>query len=276
MFWIYLGIVFITAMGGVALGLVVSSLVADPKTAANIVPLVLIPQIIMGGALIKCEDMSGNLGLVYRFARWFSEHPTTEQGKKMSSRLQVPFVCQFIAMRWSYEEMVVAQGKLNPLTRRQERVNQEMQRIVAEKNQTPESTKRLNELKEILAMLSGLEAKSAAEFDRYLDLIDEILKGKRPFDRELFKDAVGPITGEQLYVNQKVSDLISNAEMEQSDYRRGGKLNVFFGEEKRYFGLKVDLFIFNTIVLIASTLGLLGILHWILRRQLEVRRSRAT
>src|SRR6184192_3981993 len=40
MFWIYLVIVFITAMGGVALGLVISSLVADPKTAANIVPLV--------------------------------------------------------------------------------------------------------------------------------------------------------------------------------------------------------------------------------------------
>jgi hypothetical protein len=51
-----------TAMGGVALGLVISSLVADPKTAANIVPLVLIPQIIMGGALIKYEDMNRNLG----------------------------------------------------------------------------------------------------------------------------------------------------------------------------------------------------------------------
>src|SRR5438270_2722927 len=70
MFWIYLGIVFITAMGGVALGLVVSSLVADPKTAANIVPLVLIPQIIMGGALIKYEDMNRNLALVYTFTRW--------------------------------------------------------------------------------------------------------------------------------------------------------------------------------------------------------------
>jgi hypothetical protein len=69
-----------------------------------------------------------------------------------------------------------------------------------------------------------------------------------------------------------VSDLISNAEMEQSDYRRGGKPNVFFGEEKHYFGIKLDLFVFNTIVLIASTLGLLGMLHWILRRQLEVRR----
>jgi hypothetical protein len=273
MFWVDLGIMLMTAMGGVALGLVVSSLVADPKTASNIVPLVLIPQIIMGGALIKYEDMNRNLGLVYTFSRWFTEHPSTEQGKKMSSRLQVPFVCQFIAMRWSYEEMVVAQAKLNPLTRRQERVNQEMQRIVDSHNQDAANTKRLNDLKEVLAMLSGLEAKSADELDRYLALIDDFISGKRPFDRELFKDATGPITAEQLYVNQKVSDLISNAEMEQSDYRRGGKLNVFFGEEKRYFGLKVDLFVFNTIVLIASTLGLLGILHWILRRQLEVRRS---
>src|SRR6185369_17882344 len=113
MFWIDLGIVFMTALGGVSLGLAVSSLVSDPKTAANIVPLVLIPQIIMGGALIKYEDMNRNLGLVYAFTRWFSEHPDTEQGKKMNSKLQVPFVCQFIAMRWSYEEIVLAQAKLN-------------------------------------------------------------------------------------------------------------------------------------------------------------------
>src|SRR3954449_6886262 len=79
MFWIDLGVMLMTAMGGVALGLVVSSLVADPKTAANIVPLVLIPQIIMGGALIKYEDMNRNLGLMYTFARWFSEHPNSEQ-----------------------------------------------------------------------------------------------------------------------------------------------------------------------------------------------------
>ena len=32
--------------------------------------------------------------------------------------------------------------------------------------------------------------------------------------------------------------------------------------------MKVDVFVFNTIVLIGSTLGLLGLLHWILRRQL--------
>ena len=273
MFWIDLGIVFITAMGGVSLGLVISSLVADPKTAANIVPLVLIPQIIMGGALIKYEDMNRNLALVYALTHWFKEHPNQDRGKKMDSKLQVPFVCQFIAMRWSYEELVVAQAKLNPLTRRQESAQREIDRIVAKHRQDAVESKRLDDLKETLAILSGLEAKSAGDLDYYLGFIDQVLDHKKPFDRTVYKDAVGGVTGEQLYVNQKISDLISNAEMEQTDYRRGGHPNVFFGAEKRYLGVKVTVFVFNTIVLIGSTLGLLGLLHWILRRQLEVRRS---
>ena len=273
MFWIDLGIMLMTAMGGVSLGLLISSLVADPKTAANIVPLVLIPQIIMGGALIKYEDMNRNLALVYALTHWFSEHPNIEQEKKMGSKLEVPFVCQFIAMRWSYEETIVAQAKLNPLTRRQDRTQREIDRIVAEHRQDPAESKRLEELKETLALLSGLEANSVSELDHYLGLIDQILDGKRPFDRALFKNAAGPITAEQIYVNQKVSDLISNAEMEQSDYRRGNRPNVFFGAQKRHFGIKIGVFVFNTVVLIGSTLGLLGLLHWILRRQLEVRRG---
>src|SRR5712691_8604085 len=273
MFWIYLGIVFITAMGGVALGLVISSLVADPKTAANIVPLVLIPQIIMGGALIKYEDMNRNLALVYAFTRWFHEHPTSDQGKKMGSKLEVPFVCQFIAMRWSYEEMIVAQAKLNPLTKRQDAAQRQIDEIVARHRQDPGDSKRLDDLKETLALLSGLEAHSTAELDHYLALIDAILSGKSNFDRADFKRANGPVTAEQLYVNQKVSDLIANAEMEQNDYRRGGKPNVFFGAQKRYFGTTVSVFVFNTAVLIGSSLVLLWLLHWILRRQMEVRRN---
>src|SRR2546425_2195507 len=273
MFWLDLAIMFLTAMSGVALGLVISSLVADPKTAANIVPLVLIPQIIMGGALIKYEDMNRNLALLYALSHWFTEHPSKEQEKKMGSKLEVPFVCQFIAMRWSYEEMIVAQAKLNPLTQRQDRTQREIDRIVAKRDQTPIDRRRLEDLKETLALLSGLEAKSPHALDHYLGLVDQILDRKRPFDRALFKNATGQITAEQIYVNQKVSDLISNAEMEQSDYRRGNRPNVFFGAQKRYFGINVGVFAFNTTVLIISTLGLLTLLHWILRKQLEVRRS---
>ena len=254
MFWIYLGVMFMTAMGGVALGLVISSLVAAPKTAANIVPLVLIPQIIMGGALIKYEDMNRNLGFVYTFSRFVAEHPDEEMGKKMDSKLEVPFICQFIAMRWSYEELIVAQAKLNPLTRRQEKVNAEIRRLAPQAS-TPEISARLNMLKEILAILSGLEANSAREVDKYLELVDKVVAGKRRFNRAEFRNAVGPVTAEQLYINQKISDLISNADMEQNDYRRGGKPNVFFGAEKRYLGTKVGVFVFNTAVLITSSLS---------------------
>ncbi|MEP6603000.1 MAG: ATP-binding cassette domain-containing protein [Spartobacteria bacterium] len=273
MFWIDLGIIFMTAMGGIALGLLISALVADPKTAANIVPLVLIPQIIMGGALIKYEDMNRNLALVYALTHWFKDHPTQDHGKKMESKLQVPFVCQFIAMRWSYEELVVAQAKLNPLTRRQERAQREIDRIVSKKKQDPAESKRLDDLKETLAVLSGLEGKSARDVDHFLDFIDQVLNGKKPFDRSVFKDAIGAVTAEQLYLNQKITDLISNAEMEQTDYRRGGRPNVFFGANKRYLGMQVTVFTFNTLVLAGSAIALLGLLQWILRRQLEVRRS---
>jgi hypothetical protein len=260
-------------MSGVSLGLVVSSLVADPKTAANIVPLVLIPQIIMGGAMIKYEDMNRNLGLVYAFTRWFHEHPTSDETSKMDSRLEVPFICEFVAMRWSYEELVVAQAKLNPLTKRQDEAQRQIDAIVARHETLPGDAKRLDDLKEVLAVLSGLEAGSERELDRYLALGDRILRGRQTFERAAFKSATGPITAEQLYVNQKVSDLIANAEMEQNDYRRGGKPNVFFGAQKRYFGWTISVFVFNTAVLIGSSVGLLGLLLWILRRQLEVRRT---
>jgi ABC-type multidrug transport system ATPase subunit len=272
MFWIDLGIMFMTAMSGVALGLLISSLVADPKTAANIVPLILIPQIIMGGALIKYEDMNRNLTLLYSLSHWFTEHPDTDKTIKSESKLQVPLVCQFIAMRWSYEEMIVAQAKLNPLTRRQDRVNDEIQKLAPIAN-TPEQRARLNDLKDVLALLSGLEGRSSKEIDHDLKLVDRVIAGKQKFDASLFQDAKGPITAEQLYVNQKVSDLLSKAEMEQNDYRRDKKPNVFFGPQKRYFGFKFGMFTFDTTVLIASMLGLLVLLHWILRKQLEVRRS---
>jgi hypothetical protein len=232
----------------------------------------LIPQIIMGGALIKYEDMNRNLGLLYSFSHWSSEHPDSEKTRKTESKLQVPLVCQFIAMRWSYEEVIVAQAKLNPLTKRQDRAHDEIQRL-APKADTPQQRAHLNDLKDVLALLSGLEGHSPRAIDRCLKLVDPIIAGKQRLDRSLFKDAKGPVTADQLYVNQKVSDLISRAEMEQNDYRRGSKPNVFFGLEKRYFGIQFGVFTFDTVVLIVSTLGLLVVLHWILRKQLEVRRS---
>ncbi len=101
----------------------------------------------------------------------------------MDSRLQVPFICEFVAMRWSYEELVVAQAKLNPLTKRQDDAQRQIDAIVARHESQPGDSKRLDDLKETLAVLSGLEANTPREINQYLAIIDRVLSGKMTFHR---------------------------------------------------------------------------------------------
>ena len=76
MFFTYLFWMFLTSMNGVVAGLFISSIVKDSKTAQNIIPLILIPQIILGGALIRYEEMNRNLDLVHRL-----EQPLRPEGQ---------------------------------------------------------------------------------------------------------------------------------------------------------------------------------------------------
>jgi len=186
------------------------------------------------------------------------------------SDLQVPLICELMPTRWSYEALVFAQAKLNPMTRRQEAVQRQINALVAEKNPTLAQQERLDDLKDALAVLSGLEADSAKSLDRKFAVIDGILRGDK-FDRTRFRGGGSGVTAEQLYVNQKVADLISKAEMEQSDYRETRHLNVFFGPAKEYLGLRVGVLWFNVCVLISSTLAMFFALYLILRRQIRTR-----
>jgi len=267
-FWIVFWAMFLTTGSGVAIGLVISSLVAESKTGILIIPAVLIPQIILSGALIKYEEMNRNLDFVYSIQQWVTQHP----GSAMPTRsdLQVPLICEFMPTRWSYEALVFAQAKLNPLTRRQETIQNQINELVADKHPTEAQENRLEDLKDTLAVLSGLEASDAATLDAQFKKIDAVIAGA-PFDRAVFKGAGSGVTAEQLYVNQKVTDLISKAEMEQSDYRESRHLNVFFGPVKEYFGLRAGMLVFNSAVLIGSTLGLFFVLYLILRAQIRHR-----
>ena len=110
----------------------------------------------------------------------------------------------------------------------------------------------------------------ANRLDSQFSKIDTIIAGA-PFDRSAFKGAGSGVTAEQLYVNQKVTDLISKAEMEQSDYRESRHMNVFFGPTKEYLGIRVGLLWFNSLMLVASTLGLFFVLYLILRGQIRRR-----
>ncbi len=270
MFWLHFIFMFTTALSGVAIGLFISSMVADGKTAVNIVPLVLIPQIILGGALIKYEEMNRNLDFIYSINRWFSNHPAEES--QPVSELEVPLICEFMPMRWSYEAMAVAQAKLNPLTKRQERLQREITELAALVKDNPALAERLDDLKETLAILSGLEAESPAAVDERLEKVDQLLQDPTLEPRSITDaEVVRNYSAEQIYVNQKVTDLVSTAEMEQMDYSLQEDVNVFFGPRKHYFGVTASVYVINLLVLNFSSLLFLYLLYFSLRSQLRLR-----
>ena len=262
MFWIDLAIMFMTAMGGVALGLLISSLVADPKTAANIVPLVLIPQIIMGGALIKYEDMNRNLGLLYSLSHWFSEHPSTD--KTHENREQTAgAVCLSIHRH----ALVVRRDDCRPGQTQSahaaagSRLMTRFNKLAAQQRNTIQKQRgRLNDLKGTSRLCSpASKANSAAEIDRYLELVDPVIARQTEIRSVALQGRERPgHSRANLCEPESVRLDRQTPRWNRSDYRRGKKPNVFFGAAETLFRNQNLACLHSTqLVLILSTLGLL-------------------
>jgi hypothetical protein len=121
-------------------------------------------------------------------------------------------------------------------------------------------------------MLSGLEASSPAGVDASLHQIDQ-MEERLPLDDLTLPDRGTGVTAEQLYVNQKITDLVSKAEMEQTDYRneerKRKELNVFFGQNRFIFHRRINVHLVDSCVLIGFSMIVLGLLHASLHKELE-------
>ncbi len=91
MFLAYWLVLFSTASFANVLGLNVSSAFKNAITVYILIPILLIPQLILGGVVVKFDDL----------------HP------KLRSHDKVPFVGEIMTSRWSYEALVVHQFKAN-------------------------------------------------------------------------------------------------------------------------------------------------------------------
>ena len=284
MFLPYLFWMFLTSLCGVSIGLLVSSLVRDAKTALNVIPLLLIPQIILGGALIKYEEMNRNLDFVYSIRKWLSAEDVAAGADKPSD-LRVPVICEFMPLRWSYEGLVLTQGNHNPLTAAQDALNDRIKRLSEELRAPglpdPDKEKQLSQAKDALVKISSLEERSVpALFRRLQRIMQEVETGT--FDPDAHRPGNVTVSTEQVFENQKIRDLISKAEMERTDKRRTTRPNVFFGREKRFrlrfdaFGrtwtpidMRSDTMPLNAVILAAWILLPLLLLFVVLRRQLR-------
>jgi hypothetical protein len=271
MFLTHLMWMFGTALTGACMGLFISSLVNDSRTALNAIPLLLIPQIILGGALIKYEEMNRNLDFVYSIQRYLE--PANEETGHSPSKLKVPFICQFMPLRWSYEAMLISQARLNPLTRSQDDTEERIQELAALGQQralTTQEERRFDLLKQALAVVSGLHAREVGDLPKHLKAVARSVRDGT-LDENLLQYVERERKGysaEDLYVNRKVLDLVTKAEMEREDYRRKKSPNVFFGTSKTLFGWKVRTLWLNAGVMVVFFVLIIGVLHLSLRRQL--------
>ena len=97
--------------------------------------------------------------------------------------------------------------------------------------------------------------------------IDKIIGGAK-LDRKIFDSGGDLVTGEQLFQNQKITDMLTDAQMKQKDYTSESR-NVFFGPEKNFFGQKLNIFVFNSFIINGFTLLFLLCLLLSLHRQLR-------
>jgi ABC-type multidrug transport system ATPase subunit len=113
-FVIYVGYQLLAAFIGYSLGLLASSLVKDKKAIINVLPIILIPQIIFAGAVVKFEEMNRRV--------------------QINPESVIPEFVQLIPSRWLFEGLFTAQAKLNFYTRRINSYNQQLKQLRTDKN----------------------------------------------------------------------------------------------------------------------------------------------
>ena len=102
MFLPHWGWMSLTAIVGTAMALLISSIVKTERAALSTVPLLLVPQLLLAGALVKFEDMNRGLFQGGESAR--------EEGAE-------PFPSKLMPLRYAFEGIIVTQSNKNWFTR---------------------------------------------------------------------------------------------------------------------------------------------------------------
>lgn len=114
----------VVSLVGISIGLVVSAFPnMSSKAAQNVIPLVLIPQIVLGGALIDFNSMNPFL--------------------RINKSSPIPEICQLMPSRWAYEGMVVLQAEFNRFDHEYDRLGDEWNDM---KRTRPELYKKKSEI----------------------------------------------------------------------------------------------------------------------------------
>ncbi|MBT8037428.1 MAG: ATP-binding cassette domain-containing protein [Verrucomicrobiae bacterium] len=237
MFFIHWGWMTVTALCGTAMALVVSSLVTTERAALSAVPLLLVPQILLAGALVSFDEM--NRGMFQG----------ADEGRAAGAE---PFPARLMPLRYAYEGMMVSQATKNPFEKRRRKIQAAIdplkerndRRLSGEEDQglKPHESERLNILTQALTRLMASEATSRIEADalcwkitqagRSKDLVRLLAIPPYPEDESIITQP-----SRDFFVNTRTDLLVAKAEIDRVDYRQTHRRSIFLAEWKYWLGL---------------------------------------
>jgi ABC-type multidrug transport system ATPase subunit len=212
----------LTAWTGTAMALVVSSIVRTERAALTAVPLLLVPQMLLAGALVPYREMNPGL---------FGDAADARD------RGGVPVPASVMPLRYAYEAMITDQATRNPFEVERVRLQRRIDRMrsqTAVMNQS--QLERFDLLKEGLRRLlaSGAISRSDAA-----DLVDRIRRTAVSGTRiELETMQVWPEEeartrpASEFFVNERIDLLVREAETFRNDYRDRERRIVFHALKK--------------------------------------------
>ncbi len=211
-----------TALTGTALALFVSAIVRSERAALTAVPLLLVPQMLLAGALVPYREM--NRGLFQNAGI------NRERGGSPVPSLVMP-------LRYCYEAMVVAQATRNPFEVERIRLQRRVDRYRDRETLTPDDAERFELAKEGLRRLLASGAHDRHEAATLVKRIRRLTLDGRGAEVRTMR--VWPADDEEnarptseFFVNERIDLLVREAETFRNDYRNEGLRNVFLALRK--------------------------------------------
>ena len=212
----------LTAWTGTGMALVVSSIVKTERAALTAVPLLLVPQMLLAGALVPYREM--NRGL-FQDSRESRDHGG------------VPVPASLMPLRYAYEGMVISQSLRNPFELERIRLQRRIDRVRnLNEPMNEKAVVRFELAKEGLRRLLASGATDKKTAAALVKRIRRIATSGTRLEVETMKvwpeeDTAARPTSE-FFVNDRIELMVREAESFRNDYRNTSPRAVFYALRK--------------------------------------------
>ncbi len=232
LFWAQLSWMILTGCCGTALALLISVIAKSERTALSAIPLILVPQILLAGALIPFKEM--NRGLFVG----------ADDGRDSGGE---PVPSTIMPLRYAFEGSIVSQATENRFEQVRRPLQKDIERLKELKTLNPSEQEQLQKESEELRVIFAAVAPDAdraesiltdplAELERLLALEEAAAESATETERE--DEELRSVS--QFFVNERVENLVELAESSRLDGRRSDRPNIFLAKQKPFLGFTIS------------------------------------